>query len=960
MAIRVRDLAKEFKISSSALMKHLKDLGVDIKSPMSKVEDDIETKIRARFNAEKAAVRQRELDRRNYQEKVVKTRTQNENKNRLVQMRPQAKPTPPRKREEKPAQWVEHTTKKEPQATGTSQTPAQKSAQKPAADRQRGERTDQSSDQRSRPPRRTGSNAPERSRPPQQRSNYRPADNRSGGSDQRRAPQQQGDDRRYNNNAPRSGAPAYNSNRPNTGGYQGNRPNTGGYQGSRPNTGGYQGSRPSTGGYQGNRPSTGGYQGNRPSTGGYQGNRPGGTGGYNRPGAKTGPGGKPLETTGTNREIVKKEPKKKKDNFGQKDKHLKAKIKNFKQGNRKSKIVPTEIEEAAISKNIKRTLASNPKKKKYKKEEKSQQALDTRILISEFTSVSELAKLMDIKSSDIIKKFFMMGKMVTINQRLDKESLELICSEFDREVKFAEEYGAEILQEDETVREDAEMVSRPPIVTIMGHVDHGKTAILDYIRKANVIAGEAGGITQHIGAYQVTHNDNKITFLDTPGHEAFTAMRARGADATDIAIIVVAANESVKLQTVEAIDHARAAGVTIIVAVNKIDLPEANIDRTVSDLMKQNLMLEGYGGETLWVPCSAKTGEGIDELLDTIILAAEVEEFTVPKDVKGKGIVIESRKDPRMGTMATILLQEGELAKGDSIVCGATYGKIRKMEDERNKELKKIQAADVAILFGLNDVPKAGDIINQMDNEKTARQISTERKLIRQERENFLQKTNLNNLFQKIKDAEMAEIKIIVKADTDGSVEALSDSFMKLSNEEVSLHIIRKAVGGINDADVSLASASDAIIIGFHVRASNTARKLAEDEKIEIKIYQIIYEAIEDIQKAMQGMMAPEFKEQLLGNAVIQQVFKIKKLGTIGGSRVEKGVITSDALLRLFRNDILIHEGSVSSLKHYSEDVTEVRAGSECGIGIQNYHDLKENDVIEAYKMVEVERTMPT
>ena len=983
MAIRVRDLAKEFKISSSALMKHLKDLGVDIKSPMSKVEDDIETKIRARFNAEKAAVRQRELDRRNYQEKVVKTRTQNENKNRLVQMRPQAKPTPPRKRVEKPAQWVEHATKKEPQAPGTTETPAQKPTHKPAADKHREVRTDQRTDQRSRPPRRTGSSAPERSRPPQQRSDYRPADNRSGGSDQRRAPQQQqGGDRRYNN-APRqerSGAPAYNSNRPNTGGYNNNRPNTGGYNNNRPNTGGYNSNRPNTGGYNSNRPSTGGYNSNRPSTGGYNSNRPntggynsnrpntGGynsnrpnTGGYNsnRPGAKTGPGGKPLATT-ANREIVKKEPKKKKDNFGQKDKHLKAKIRNFKQGTRKSKIVTTEIEEAAITKNIKRTLASNPKKKKYKKEEKSQQALDTRILISEFTSVSELAKLMDIKSSDIIKKFFMMGKMVTINQRLDKESLELICSEFDREVKFAEEYGAEILQEDEAVREDAEMVTRPPIVTVMGHVDHGKTAILDYIRKANVIAGEAGGITQHIGAYQVTHNDNKITFLDTPGHEAFTAMRARGADATDIAIIVVAANESVKLQTVEAIDHARAAGVTIIVAVNKIDLPEANIDRTISDLMKQNLMLEGYGGETLWVPCSAKTGEGIDELLDTIILAAEVEEFTVPKDVKGKGVVIESRKDPRMGTMATILLQEGELAKGDSIVCGATYGKIRKMEDERNKELRKIHASDVAILFGLNDVPKAGDIINQMDNEKTARQISSERKLIRQERENFMQKTNLNNLFQKIKDAEMAEIKIIVKADTDGSVEALSDSFMKLSNEEVSLHIIRKAVGGINDADVSLASASDAIIIGFNVRASNTARKLAEDEKIEIKIYQIIYEAIEDIQKAMQGMMAPEFKEQLLGNAVILQAFKIKKLGTIGGSRVEKGVITNDALLRLFRNDILIHEGTVSSLKHYSEDVEEVRAGSECGIGIQNYHDLKENDVIEAYKMVEVVRTMPT
>ncbi|MCF7911320.1 MAG: translation initiation factor IF-2 [Candidatus Cloacimonetes bacterium] len=942
MAIRVRDLAKEFKISSSALMKHLKDLGVDIKSPMSKVEDDIETKIRDRFNAEKAAVRQRELDRRNYQEKVVKTRVQNES--RLVQMRPQAKPTPPKKREEKPAQWVEHTTKKETAAPIQEQKPEQKTTpqSKPR---------DEAAASRPRPPRRSGSNAPERARPPQQKSNYRPPDNREG-SDQRRSPQQQSNDRgdrRYSSNTQRperSGAPAYNNNRSGATGYNNNRSGATGYNSDRSGSTGYNSNRSGSSGYNSDRSGSAGYRpGERPS-------RP-------RPGAKV-PPDKSHETTVASREIVKKEPKKKKENFGQKDKHLKAKIRNFKQGSRSTKEMPTEIEEAVITKNIKRTLASNPRKKKYRKEEKTQQVIDSRILISEFTSVSELAKLMDVKSSEIIKKFFMMGKMVTINQRLDKESLELICSEFDREVKFAEEYGAEILQEDEAERENAEMVSRPPIVTIMGHVDHGKTAILDFIRKENVIAGEAGGITQHIGAYQVTYKKNKITFLDTPGHEAFTAMRARGADATDIAIIVVAANESVKQQTIEAIDHAKAAGVTIIVAINKIDLKEANLDRTINDLMKQNLLLEGYGGEVLWVPCSAKTGEGIDELLDTIILAAELEEIEVPKDVKGRGVVLESRKDARMGTLATILLQEGTLAKGDSIVCGATYGKIRKLEDERNQELQSIIASDVAILFGLNDVPKAGDIINQVDSEKTARQISTERKLIRQERENFMQKTNFENLFQKIKDAEMAEIKIIVKADTDGSVEALSDSFMKLSNEEVSLNIIRKAVGGINDADVSLASASDAIIIGFHVRASNTARKLAEDEKIEIKIYQIIYEAIEDIQKAMQGMMAPEFKEQLLGNAVVQQVFKIKKLGTIGGSRVEKGVIASDALLRVFRNDIMIHEGSVSSLKHYSEDVKEVRAGSECGIGIDKYNDIKENDVIEAYRMVEVERTMPT
>jgi translation initiation factor IF-2 len=966
MAIRVRELAKEFKISSSALMKHLKDMGEDIKSPMSKIEDDIEIKIRARFNAEKAAVRQRELDRRNYQQKVVQTRKQES----IVQLK--SKPQKPafEKPVEHPKKWTEHTPKKEPAALKpavTQETHPEEKPQKPATappqqqqhqphqpqQQQRQPQQPQQSQQQSatqqrqRPPRRTGSTAPERTTP--QRS--KDTDSRAG-------------DNRAVDSRPRDNRPSYNKpagGRPGGGGGGGGRTsqsqNYGRGVDSRQgdNRSGQQQRKPA-----GGRPDSRPYQG-RPADKGTSDNRKPFTPGRDRgrkPGAdiKITPFEKSVEIVKTDRDLLKKEPKKKKEDFGQKDKHIQAKIKNFKKGARKKKLAPTEIEESAINKNIKKTLASTPRKKRYKKDDKSQQTIDTRLTINEFTSVSELSKLMEVKSSEIIGKFFMMGKMVTINQRLDKESLELICSEFDREAVFAQEYGTEILQEDDHEREQQEMVSRPPIVTIMGHVDHGKTAILDHIRSTNVIAGESGGITQHIGAYQVVYNGHKITFLDTPGHEAFTAMRARGADVTDIAIIVVSASESVKLQTVEAIDHARAAGVTIIVAINKIDLPDANIDRTINDLMKQNLLLENYGGEVLWVTCSAKTGEGIDDLLESIILASEMQEITVPAKVKGKGVVIESRKDARMGTMATVLLQEGKLKKSDYIVCGATYGKIRKIEDERNNELKKIGPSDVGVIFGLNDVPKAGDIINFVNNEKTARQISTERKLIRQERENYLQKTNLDNLFQRIKDAEMAEIKIIVKADTDGSVEALSDSFMKLSNEEVSLNIIRKAVGGINDADVSLASASDAIIIGFHVRASNTARKLADDEHVEIKIYQIIYEAIEDIQKAMVGMMAPVMKEQFLGHAVVREVFKIKKVGQIAGCRVEKGAITKDALLRLFRNDIMVHEGSVSSLKHYAEDVKEVKAGSECGIGIEQFNDIKEGDVIEAYQMIEVAR----
>ncbi|HPR18819.1 MAG TPA: translation initiation factor IF-2, partial [Candidatus Cloacimonadota bacterium] len=557
------------------------------------------------------------------------------------------------------------------------------------------------------------------------------------------------------------------------------------------------------------------------------------------------------------KEHAPKEELAKEKRFDEKNKHIKAKLKSMKKTNRKKKFIPTEIEEAEITRNIKKTLNVTPRKRKYKKEDRDQHEITPKLAISEFTSVSELAKLMDIQPTEIITKFFMMGQMVTINQRLDKESLEMICDEFDFDVEFRDEFGKDILEEQSKEEPGTELESRPPIVTVMGHVDHGKTAILDRIRSSNVVAGEAGGITQHIGAYQVEYEGKKITFLDTPGHEAFAAMRARGANVTDIVIIVVAANESVKLQTIEAIDHAKAAGVTIILAINKIDLKDANIDRVISDLMNQNLMLEGYGGQILWIPCSAKTGEGISELLDTILLSAEMLELKAPTNIPGKGVVLESMKDQRMGTIATVLLQEGTLEKGNSVVCGATFGRIRKMEDERGNELSSLHPSDVAVLYGLDDVPKAGDIINKVENEKTARLISTERRTIRREREKYQQKTNLDNLFQKIKEDSMTEIKLIVKADTDGSVEALCDSFQKLATSEVAVHIIRKGVGGINEADVNLASASDAIIIGFHVRANSTAKKMAEDENIEIKIYHIIYEAIEDILSAMQGMLAP-------------------------------------------------------------------------------------------------------
>jgi len=644
--------------------------------------------------------------------------------------------------------------------------------------------------------------------------------------------------------------------------------------------------------------------------------------------------------------------------YDKKDKHLKAKMQHLSKGKRKKRFTPNEMEEAAIAKNIKLTLSDDSSKKKKYKKDKVQVDHDIKIVLNEYTSVSELAKMMDVSASMIITKFFMMGQMVTINQRLDKESLEMICDEFDFDVEFKEEYGTEILEEQKTEDSDVETAIRPPIVTIMGHVDHGKTAILDRIRSTNVIAGEAGGITQHIGAYQVDYNGQKITFLDTPGHEAFAAMRARGANITDIAIIVVAANESVKKQTLEAIDHAKSAGVTIIVAINKIDLKDANVDKTIADLMKHNIMLEEYGGDVMWTECSAKTGEGINDLLESILLTTEMMELKAPININGEGIVIESKKDAQKGTIVTILLQKGKLSKSDSVVCGATYGHIRKIEDERGHEIDELNPADVGVLYGLNTVPKAGDILNKVDDEKKARQISAERRNIRREREKFQSKTNLDNLFQRIKEDKMSEIKLIVKADTDGSVEALCDSFQKLSTDEVVVNIIRKAVGGINDADVHMASASDAIIIGFHVRAGTSAKKLAEDENVEIKLYQIIYEAIEEIESAMTGMLKPKFVEKYLGTAVVKQAFRIKGVGTIAGVAVEKGVIRNEGVVRIYRNDIIIHEGKLSSLKHYSEEVKEIKAGTEGGIGMENFNDIKAADIIENYIVEEVERKL--
>ncbi len=646
------------------------------------------------------------------------------------------------------------------------------------------------------------------------------------------------------------------------------------------------------------------------------------------------------------------------EELGDKSRHKKAIIGTAKKG--KQKEVPlVEADEAEISRNIKKVLQRTSKKKKYHREAQHVDDLgDGVAVIREYTSVSELAKILNVSAAEIISKFFTMGQLVTINQRLDRDSLEMICDEFNVEFRFEEEFGTEILDREKEQYGDVEEMPRAPVVTIMGHVDHGKTSILDYIRNTNIVAGESGGITQHIGAYQIEVNKNKITFLDTPGHEAFTAMRARGANVTDIAIIVVAANEGMKPQTREAIDHAKAAGVHLIIAINKIDLPDANVDRVVAQLLDYGVLLEQYGGEVPWCATSVVTGEGVLNLIELVLLTAEMMELKARQVVPGMAVVIESAKDTRMGSVATILMQEGTLNKGDIIVCGATHGRIRKIENERGQDVKTLYPSDVGRIYGLNDTPKAGDVLNEVDSEKTARNISTERNQIRLEREKFQNKSSLQNIFARIKEEQLNELNIIIKTDTDGSAEALADSFEKIISDEVYVNIIHKSVGGINEADVSLASASNAVIIGFHVRASQQARKLAEDEGVEIKLYQVIYDAIDDVRASLQGMLKPEIEEQVIGAATIRQVFKIKKVGTIAGCQVDRGVIKRGCKVRLYRNDVLVTEDDLSSLKHYADDVDEVRAGSECGLSLANFSDIKEGDVLECFVLEEVAKKL--
>ena len=810
-------------------------------------------------------------------------------------------------------------------------------------------------------------------------------------------PQGQG----YQGNRPQG--QGYQGNRPQGEGYQGNRPQGQGYQGNRPQGQGYQGNRPQGEGYQGNRPQGEGYQGNRPQGQGYQGNRPGGGGarpsaaggqqgrggygggtGYSRPnsgqrpgggfssrgfedmgkddddkpsygnraaGAKKGPGAGRAggERKNFDQQILDQKVAEKNDNSNKRNRDRINKEKNYKERN---------LIEREDDSNIKTKLA--PKKGQFiqpKPIQVIEEEIKT-ISIPEVLTIKELAEKMKKPSAALIKKLFLAGKIVTLNQEITFEEAEEIAIEYEiiveKEVKVNE--VEELLKEDE---EDPEtMDKRPPVVCVMGHVDHGKTSLLDAIRETNVTSREAGGITQHIGAYVVEVNGERITFLDTPGHEAFTSMRKRGAKSTDIAILVVAADDGVMPQTVEAINHAKAAGVQIIVAINKIDKPSANIERVKQELTEYELIAEDWGGDTIFVPVSAHTKEGIEQLLEMILLTAEMIELKANPNRNARGIVIEAELDKGRGPVATILVQKGTLHVGDNVAVGASFGKVRAMMDDKGRRVKEATPSTPVEILGLNEVPDAGETFLATDSEKEARTIAEA--YLSQSKEKLIADTkaklSLDGLFSQIQAGNIKELNLIIKADVQGSFEAMKQSLLKLSNKEVAVRILHGGVGAINESDVILASTSNAIIIGFNVRPDNAAKETADREMVEVKLYRVIYNAINDIEAAMKGMLDPVFEERIIGHAEIRMTFKASGVGTIAGSYVLDGKVIRGSKARIYRDNELIYEGTLASLKRFQDDVKEVATGYECGLVFEKFNEVKEGDKVELYIMAEVPR----
>ena len=639
--------------------------------------------------------------------------------------------------------------------------------------------------------------------------------------------------------------------------------------------------------------------------------------------------------------------------------------------------IHTEVNEEDVQKQIKETLARLTSKDKglkkgakWRKEKREASAnrereaaeleqAESKILkLTEFVTANDLAVMMNVPINNVIATCMNLGVMVSINQRLDAETINIVAEEFGFKTEYVSAEVSEAIEQEEDREED--LTNRPPVVTVMGHVDHGKTSLLDYIRNANVIAGEAGGITQHIGAYNVKLSDGRhITFLDTPGHEAFTAMRARGAKITDLCIIIVAADDSVMPQTVEAINHASAAGVPIVFAINKIDKPTANPDKIKEALAAMNYLVEDWGGKYQSQDISAKKGIGVDELMEKVLLEAEMLELKANPNRKAVGSIIESSLDKGRGYVATVLVQNGTLRVGDTILAGTHYGKVKAMFNERNQRITEAGPATPTLILGLNGAPTAGDTVNVMDSDQEAREITTKREqLQREQRERTTIGLTLEEIARRRALGNFHELNIIVKGDVDGSIEALSDSLLKLSTEEIQVNVIHKAVGAISESDVVLAAASDAIIIGFQVRPSLPARRAAERDGVDIRLYSVIYQAIEEVKDAMEGMLAPEIKEEITGTAEVLQTYKISKVGTIAGCMVREGKIKRACKIRLIRDGIVIYTGDLGSLKRFKDDVKEVASGYDCGLNIAGYNDIKEGDIIEGFEEVEVSRSL--
>ena len=627
-------------------------------------------------------------------------------------------------------------------------------------------------------------------------------------------------------------------------------------------------------------------------------------------------------------------------------------------------------DEREVTDNVKRTLAqmagsSTParprRRRRQDSEEVEDEVTEEQVLkVNEFTTAGELATQMDVRPPEVITKCLQLGMMVTINQRLDMDTITLVADEFGFGVEQLEEYGEEIFEEPESEEAPEDLKPRPPVVTIMGHVDHGKTSLLDYIRETNVMEGEAGGITQHIGAYHVElSNGREICFLDTPGHEAFTAMRARGASVTDVVVLVVAADDSVMPQTIEAIDHAKAANVPLVIAINKMDLPTADSEKIKRELTEHSVVVEDFGGAVQTCEISAKTGQNVDALLELLSLETEMLELTANPDKRAKGTIVEAKLDRGRGNVATVLVQEGALHVGDPFITGMFSGRVRAMQDERGHGVDDAGPSRPVQVLGLAGLPQAGDTFHVVENEREARDISQKRQQLRREQEfHRVKRVSLTDIHNQIEAGNIEELRLILKGDVDGSVEALQDALLKIEHEEIRLTVIHRAVGAISESDILLASASDAIIIGFNVRPDANARDVAAREHVDIRLYRVIYEAVEDIRAAFAGLLAPKIEEQVQGEAQVRELFQVPRIGMIAGCLVSQGNISRADNVRLLRDAVIVYDGKIGSLRRFKDDVREVQNGFECGISIENFNDIKVGDVIETYELVETTRTL--